>query len=377
MMQNIVSESSKTNLRILHVILTLGVGGAEQLVYRMVTSCTNEIRPVVCCLLFLGELGELLKREGGRVYCRNHKGGIDFGIIGWLKRIIIDEKIDVVHAHTYSPLFYSVPAAKLVGGVKVVYTEHGRLYPERSNWKLSLINPILALGTDHIVSISESTAKAMNKYDNFPLSRIKVIHNGISISDIKQKVDKLAKKRSLGLTDSSRVIGTAARIEEIKNIPMMLRAFQHVLEEVPDTCLLIAGKGSKEQELQTYAEELGISKNVKFIGLRSDLWEIYQIMDIFLLTSFTEGISVTLLEAMASGVPAVVTDVGGNSEVVVDGVTGCLVPLHDDNAMAQCIVKLLNNRDTLMIYAAAAKDRVTDHFSFDGMMKSYEMLYNS
>lgn len=377
MMHKGAVEPSKKHRRVMHVILTLGVGGAEQLVYRMVTSCTDANRPVVCCLLFLGELGEQLKREGGSVYCRNHNGGMDFGIISWLKQIIIDEKIDVVHAHTYSPLFYSVPAAKLVGGVKVVYTEHGRLYPERSNWKHSLINPILALGTDHMVSISESTAKAMNKYDNFPLNRIKVIHNGISIPDIEQKVDFLAKKRSLGLAESCRVIGTAARIEEIKNIPMMLRAFQHVLDEIPDTCLLIAGKGSKEQELKSYAEELGISQKVKFVGLRNDLWEIYQIMEIFLLSSFTEGISVTLLEAMASGVPAVVTDVGGNSEVVVDEVTGCLVPLNDDGAMAKSIVELLKNREKSLGYAAGAKERVANDFSFDGMMKSYEMLYNS
>lgn len=377
MMQNKVSESSKKHRRIMHVILTLGVGGAEQLVYRMVTSSSNENRPVVCCLMFLGELGEQLKQEGGRVYCRNHISGIDLGIISWLKQIIVDEKIDVIHAHTGTPHFYSVPAAKLVGGVKVVYTEHGRLYPERSNWKLSLLNPLLALGTDHIVSISKSTALAMNKYDKFPLDRIQIIHNGISLPDMNKKIDVLAKRSSLGLSASCRVIGTAARIEEIKNIPMMLRAFQYVLKEIPDTCLLIAGKGSKEQDLIQYAEELGISQHVKFIGLRSDLWEIYQIMEIFLLSSFTEGISVTLLEAMASGVPAVVTDVGGNSEVVDDGVTGCLVPLNDDHAMAESIVKLLRSRDMSLNYSAGAKERVVNYFSFDGMKKSYEILYNS
>jgi len=377
MTRNEITKASHKQLRIMHVILCLGVGGAEQLVYRMVTNSSKENRPVVCCLMFLGELGEQLKREGGRVYCRNHKGGIDFGIISWLKQIILDEKIDVIHAHTGTPYFYSVPAAKLVGGVKVVYTEHGRLYPERSNWKLSLINRLLALGTDHIVSISKSTAQAMNKYDKFPLDRIHIIHNGICIPDINNVVDVIVKRSSLGLSESCRVIGTAARIEEIKNIPMMLRAFQHVLKEIPDTYLLIAGKGSKEQELQALAEEKGISQNVKFIGLRSDLWEIYQIMDVFLLSSFSEGISVTLLEAMVSGVPSVVTDVGGNSEVVVDGVTGLLVRLNDDNAMAKCIIELLNNREKSLDYAAAAKERVANHFSFYGMMESYEMLYNS
>lgn len=363
--------------RVMHVILTLGVGGAEQLVYRMISSRSRSSHTVVCCLLFVGELGEKLRREGGVLYCKNHTGGIDLGIIRWLRRIIIDENIDVVHAHTCTPLFYSVPAAKSVGGVKVVYTEHGRLYPERSSWKLSLINPLLAHATNSIVSISKSTALAMSRYDRFPLERIQIIHNGISVPDTVRDIDPLEKKRSLGLSESCRVMGTAARIEEIKNIPMMLRVLRIVLREVPEACLLIAGTGSRLQELVACSHELGISDSVKFIGLRSDLWELYQIMDVFLLSSFTEGISVTLLEAMASGVPAVVTDVGGNSEVVADGVTGCLIPLDDDRAMARSVVDVLTNREMALRYSSNSIERVKRFFSFDEMMKAYELLYGA
>jgi L-malate glycosyltransferase len=376
-MQSDVRNPLQKHLRVMHVILTLGVGGAEQLVYRMATRRSNENHTVVCCLLFVGELGEKLQKEGGKVYCRNHKGGIDFRIISWLKRIIVEEEIKVVHAHTYTPLFYSVPAAKLAGGVKVVYTEHGRLYPEQSDWKRSLINPLLAFGTSHIVAISESTAKAMSKYDKLPLKRIKVVHNGIGLPDIKKQVDVYAKRLSLGLSESCPVIGTAARIEDIKNIPMMLRAFRSVSNEIPEACLLIAGTGSKVRELKEYTEDLGVSQKVKFIGLRDDLWEVYQIMDIFLLTSFTEGISVTLLEAMASGVPAVVTNVGGNSEIVVDGVTGTLVPLNDDEAMAKGIIELLRDGHKRSNYAVNSRKRVMSCFAFDEMMRSYETLYNS
>lgn len=361
--------------KILHVILTLAVGGAEQLVYRMVTSSPVDERPIVCCLSCLGELGELLRQEGGKVYCRNHRGGIDLGIVNWLCQILTEESINVIHAHTYTPYFYSILASIKFRNVKVIYTEHGRLLPEQFNWKKFLLNPLLAKATDHIVSISKSTAKAMNVYDNFPLHRIEVIHNGIHFPESHQSIDISSKKHSLGLPSLSRVIGTAARLEDIKNISMIIRSFREVIDEIPDTYLLIAGKGSEKEALTKLSEDLGLSQRVLFIGLRTDLWEIYQLLEVFLLSSLTEGVSLTLLEAMASGVPAIVTDVGGNPEVVTDGVTGALVPLNDDKAMAKKIIELLNNQRKWNSYASNAKKRITSDFSFESMMESYKKLY--
>ncbi|GFO66553.1 glycosyl transferase family 1 [Geomonas limicola] len=362
--------------RVLHVILTLGVGGAEQLVYRMALAGPRDQRPAVCCLLFLGELGERLKKDGGKVYCRNHQGGIDLGIVRWLREIIVAERIEVVHAHTYTPLFYSVPAVLGMSGVQVVYTEHGRLYPERSSWKQRLVSPLLAAGTRHLVTISESTARAMHRYDNFPFRRIRVIHNGISLEHVRGRaVDLGAKRSELGIGARTRVVGTACRIEEIKNLPMMLHAFQRVVEQVPDSCLLVAGKGSREQELRELAQLLGIGTQVKFLGLRDDLAEIYPLMNVFLLSSLTEGISVTLLESMAAGVPAVATAVGGNPEVVLEGETGFLVPLHDDALMAERILYLLRDPQLAAGFGARARVRVLEEFSFDRMLQRYQELY--
>lgn len=170
------------------------VGGAERLVYDMVRyPAFADNPPVVCCMDSVGELGEKLREEGYKVYCKGRKPGFDFEMIAWLRAIIRIEKIDVVHAHQYSPLVYATPAAFLAGRKKVVYTEHGRFYPERKSWKRSLINPLLALGVDHLVSISAATADAMATYDSFPRQRIKVIHNGIDCSGMNPVFDKSAK----------------------------------------------------------------------------------------------------------------------------------------------------------------------------------------
>jgi glycosyltransferase involved in cell wall biosynthesis len=270
-----------------------------------------------------------------------------------------------------------VPAALLAGRPTVVYTEHGRFFPERTSWKRRLFNPLLALGVDHLVSISEATAKAMAQYDYFPASRIKVIHNGIDVARLNPKVDKSAKRRELGLSQTCRILGTAARLNSIKNIPMMLRTLKLVLEQVPDTCLVIAGQGEEEVRLKDLANELGISDRVKFIGLRFDLPEVYQLFDVFLLTSFSEGISVTLLEAMASGVPAVVTDVGGNREVVVNGETGYLVSVDDDTQMAEKVINILGNSKGWKQIAQNGLDLIICKFSKKKMVDEYASSYKA
>jgi glycosyltransferase involved in cell wall biosynthesis len=361
--------------KVLHVVLSMVVGGAERLVYDMVRyPVFADNPPVVCCLDALGELGEKLQREGYSVYHKNRKRGLDWTVITWLREIIRREKITVVHAHQYTPLFYAVPAALLAGRIKVVYTEHGRFYPDRKSWKRTLVNPLLALGVNHLISISHATADAMAEYDNFPRRRIKVIHNGIDSSGMNPVFDKSAKRLELGLNETCRIIGTAARLNSIKNIPMMLRGLKLVLQQFPDTCLVIAGQGEEEESLKQLADDLGIADQVKFIGLRFDLPEIYPLFDVFLLTSFSEGISITLLEAMASGVSAVVTDVGGNREVVVEGETGYLVPVDDDGLLAGRVCELLQETG-LGSWGRAARKRVTEGFSVTGMMGEYQKLY--
>jgi glycosyltransferase involved in cell wall biosynthesis len=365
----------------MHVVLSLVEGGgAEKLAYEMVRAGNPSSEPpVICCLQMVGALGEKLRQEGINVYCRskNQKKGVDFGLVQWLSRVIRTEKIQVIHAHQYTPMFYAVSAAFLAGDVKVIYTEHGRLYPDKKRWKRYLFNPLLARYLDHIVSISESTKKAMVAVDNLPVEKIRVVHNGIDPKLFGHTIDINAKRRSLCLDERCPIVGTAARLEEIKNIPMMLKAFKIILEKIPDARLIIAGRGSREEELKAFAMELGIAEKVLFIGLRLDLPEIYQLFNVFLLSSFTEGISITLLEAMASGIPPVVTDVGGNPEVVVDGETGFLVPLDDDRLMADRVITLLENPEKAAIIGLKAKARVEEHFSFTTMMTDYFRLYGT
>jgi len=370
------NEHSNRSLRVLFVVLSLGVGGAEKLVYDMIQELSpRDVIPMVYCLDMIGPLGEKLIARGIPVYHRKRKKGIDWGLVQQLHRIITREKIDVVHAHQYTPYSYAVLSSLFAGKVKLIFTEHGRLYPDRRKMKRYLLNPLLAGMTDHIISISESTKKAMVIYDNFPAQKIEVIFNGVHFDDFKTNIVPSTKRRSLGLDNASRIMGTAARLDEIKNIPMLLHVFKRVLAQMPKTYLLIAGKGPQEKELKGLSEHLGIGDRVVFLGLRYDLPEIYPLLDVFVLSSFTEGISITLLESMAAGIPSVVTAVGGNPEVVVNGETGYLVPIGEEQTMANRVLELLRSPEKQKTMGTNAANRVSGHFSFRRMLSRYLQLY--
>ena len=363
-------------MKILHVVWSLEVAGAEKLAYDMVHALPHDrFYTIVCSVNNDGILGDRLRKEGYTVYHRDKKPGLDWSTVRWLREIIISEQVDVVHAHQYSPMVYSVLAAFWNRKLTIIYTEHGRTYPEERRWKRTLVNPLIARRIDNIVSISENTRKAMIDYDKLPAGRIRVIHNGVDFNLVRGTANISEKRRELEIPDGYDVVGTAARLDEVKNLPMMLRAMQHVVANSPKTLLLIAGTGILENRLKKLSRELGIENNLRFVGLRHDLPDLMKIFNIFLLSSFTEGVSITLLEAMANGIPTVVTDVGGNPEVVVNGETGYLVPLGDDTMMASKILELIDHPKVAGEMGAKGMERVAKNFSFSRMMISYLEVY--
>lgn len=363
-------------IKILHVVWSLKVAGAEKLAVDMVHALSRaEFSTIVCSVNEDGLLGERLRQDGYTVYHRAKKSGLDWSMVKWLREIIANEQVDVVHSHQYSPMVYTVLAAVANRKMNHIYTEHGRNYPEQRRWKRTLVNPVLARMINHIVSISESTRKSMIVYDHLPSAKIKVIHNGVDLNRVRGVAGLCEKRRELEVPEGYCVVGTAARFDEVKNLPMMLRAFQLVLNKRPQTLLMLAGTGVLEDYLMGLVRDLEIEKSVRFVGLRHDLPDLLRIFDVFLLSSFTEGVSITLLEAMANGVPAVVTDVGGNSEVVIDGDTGFLVPLGAEEQMAMRIVELLENSQLSETMSFRSRERVEKSFSFSRMMAEYSAIY--
>ncbi len=373
-----------TPLKVMQLVLGLGIGGAEKLVCDIVRQVDKQL--VHSCIYCLndnvGHFGEALQEDGYHVGTLGREPGVDWKLIPKLSTILQQEKIDIIHAHQYSPHFYGLMASLLsqfgrgYRRPKLIVTEHGKTYfPPQKKLKRVIANPFLSLFTDEIVTISEHTKSILVKYENYPSYKIKVVYNGIDLNRFTENVDVKAKKESLGLPLNRKIIGIVSRLAPIKNHAMLLRAFKQVAEQVPETSLLIVGDGPEAQNLRTLADSLRLSENISFLGAREDVPELLRIFDVFALTSFSEGMSVSLLEAMGASVPIVATRVGGNPEVINNGETGYLVQSDREHEMAAMLLKLLQNEKLRCKMGLAGQQRVSSMFSLHQMVNTYTEMY--
>jgi glycosyltransferase involved in cell wall biosynthesis len=353
------------------------IGGTEQVIRNIVESIDGSRfeSHIFCIEQPLGPWGEELKAAGFKIASVNRQPGFDLSLIKAIRAYIKRERIDVVHCHQYTPYIYGVLAA-LGCGVKVVFTEHGRFYPDFGTWKRKLANPLLARFTSHITSISKATREALVEYENFNRKRIDVIYN--AVADVRDKIDQYAidaLRTELGVSEGCIVFGTIARLDPIKNQEMMLQAFANTLKEVPQAILLIVGDGEIRERLEQLAAELRISNALRFVGYRNEPFQYLGLMDVYLLSSLSEGTSMTLLEAMAASKPCVVTDAGGNPEIVLDQHNGFVVPNNNAQAFSKAMIALAKDGACRESFGVAARKRYEDVFSVEKMTSAYEHLY--
>ena len=303
----------------------------------------------------------------------NRRDGNDPKLVASLYGLIRRERPDVLHTHAWGTLCEGVIAGKLAGVPCIVHGEHGtmelkprNLWVQRNVWRF----------VDRVLSVSSELAERMAKETGFPRQAITVIRNGVDLSRF-GSIDRGAARTRLGLGAEEYAIGTVGRLVPVKDQLSLLRAVA-ILRARGLTCrVLIAGEGPLEQELKQAAASLGIDDKVHFLGARDDVPAIMAALDVFTLTSRSEGLSNTILEAMASSLPVVATDVGGNVELVVDGLTGVLVPAETPEKTAAALAGLWADVDGRRRMARAARERAESEFSLSGMIRHYESLYTT
>lgn len=362
-------------LKILHVTFNMGIGGTEQVIRQLILAMDPQAaqHEVLCIDGQIGAIGELLREQGVQVNSLARAQGFDWPLIGKLRQIIRSGDIDVVHCHQYTPFVYGRFAA--VGTrANVVLTEHGRFYPDRYRYKAVLINPILAMTTPAIVAISEATKDALARFEFMPRGRVRVIYNGVK-GLIRDPQASLRIRSELSIPPDAMVFGTVSRLDPVKNQEMMIRAFHKHHAGHPQSFLLMVGDGPERQNLEQLVSKLGLDVNVVFTGFISQPSHHLAAMDVFLLSSFTEGTSMTLLEAMSLGIPAIATAVGGNGEIVVDQVTGLLTPNDDTGAFSAAITTVADDKKFASELGLNAKLRFTKYYSADAMAQQYLCQY--
>lgn len=349
--------------RVVHVTLGLDVGGQEKLLVEFARHADRGRFDLH--FLALGNRGPIaaaLEDLGWQVSALELPGGLRPGIVLRLARVLREGRFDVVHTHDDKPLLYAGPAARIGRVKRLVHTHHHGDVPQisrRQTWLVQWVGRF----ADAFVCVSEDSARHMIRA-GLPALHIRTIPNGIDLA-------KFPCQRPA--PDGPAVV--VARLSAEKDIASLLRAVTLAAKCLPDFRLEVAGDGPCRAELLDLVHALAIGDRVRFLGQVDDVPALLARARLFVLPSRTEGISLTILEAMACGLPVITTRVGGNPEVVLDGATGILVPASDPASLARAIVELWRNPNEAARMGLAARRRAETHFDIRRMVSRYEALY--
>jgi glycosyltransferase involved in cell wall biosynthesis len=340
--------------------------------------------PTVVCLERGGYLADELTTRGVAVVGPIKKTGNDPTAPFRLAAILREHRVDVAHCHNWGGLVDTVLAAKLARMTPVLHTQHGLDYgfsdaPDHLRSRLRTAMKVLACqGVTRIATVSQEVAQMVTREWRVSPSRVSVVHNGVRVPAPGEGVDIRARWRhELGIDESDVLIGTVAVFRPVKDLHTMLEAMALIRRETSRAKLVLMGAGPQKEELEAAVERLGLTSVVHFPGFRRDATQLLPALDVFVLSSLSEGISLALLEAMAAGVPVVATSVGGNVEILQKPASGVLVPPRSPRALADGILSLINDSTRRRLLSAGGRERVEEAFSLKRMIRNYESLYAS
>jgi glycosyltransferase involved in cell wall biosynthesis len=357
----------------MQLVLSLSPGGTERLVIEIVRGLAKQIDSIVCCLDEPGEWAAELAAINVPVLTVQRTPGFHPSLAMRLARVMKERAIDVVHCHHYSPYVYGLLASVLRPGMQLVFTEHGKLSDHGPSTKRRLVNPVLSRLPARVCAVSADLKQHMVG-EGFPARRVDVLYNGIDPGTRPTSGERRAVRAALGIPNDAFVVGTAGRLDPVKNLTIFLDAHAVLAAKHPNVHAVIVGDGPERGLLEDKVANLGTSKSVVFTGYRKDVRALMAAFDVYLNCSLYEGVSLTILEAMAAAVPVVATPVGGNPEVVVDQETGLLVHGRA-RSLADAISSLMHDPRRRRDMGDAARWRVIRHFSIARMVNDYARAY--
>jgi glycosyltransferase involved in cell wall biosynthesis len=361
---------------VLQVLHSLNVGGAEVLAARLARNLSDRFRFVFACLDELGTLGEELRQEGFTVEVMGRKPGFDLGCVRKLARMARAEQADMIHAHQYTPFFYSRAPGSLLRRPPVLFNEHGRFHPDLPNRKRMIFNRLFLRRVDRVVAVGGAVKQALIENEGIPASRIEVIHNGVRLADFSADESLRRQVRAeLGIDERDFVAIQVARLDYLKDYCTAVRTAERVARQGPSFKLLLVGEGPERQKIEAEIARRGMQQYVRLLGQRSDVARRVAAAGRCLVTSISEGIPVTFIEAMGAALPIVSTEVGGVREVVEPNGTGLLAGAGDDAALSAAVLRLAGDQRLRQQLGERGRARAEELFSEDEMHERYSALY--
>jgi sugar transferase (PEP-CTERM/EpsH1 system associated) len=297
--------------------------------------------------------------------------GNDPTVVWAIYRALRRERPHVLHTHSWGTLLEGIVAGRLAGVPLIVHGEHGTLQlqprqvrAQRWAWRRA----------DHLLSVSSRLAERMSTTVGVPLSDIRVIRNGVDLTRFASIGEPAREHYGVGEPDAV-VVAAVGRLVPVKDHASLIDAIAILQRRGRKVVAVIAGDGPLRAELEAQIARLGVAHAVRLLGHRSDVERVLASADVFVQCSVSEGMSNTILEAMASGLPVVATRVGGADEMVRDGITGALVPAGDATQLADALDRLVGSPELRQSFGRAARRRTEDEFSLHGMVQRYQAFY--
>lgn len=360
---------------ILHTIETGGPGGAETVLLNLTTRLDPDRFRSIVVLCHDGWLRQRLLERGVETHLVEWNAWYDFRLPRALISLVRREKVDLIHSHLPDQNFYACVAGRL-SRTKTIVTYHGPVELAQADhakeaFKLRVVRTTAACTTVVCDYVGKMLAER-----GFPTSKIVRIYNGVALERFSQSLNGHFRSE-LGFAKENKLVGMIANIRRPKGYEFFVRAARQVADRIPAARFVAVGDIDKTlgPPLQALVEQLGLQERFFFAGTRADVPEVLSSLDVFVLSSLSEGFPLATLEAMAAGKPVVVTNTGGTSEVVQDGSTGFLVPPGDAGALASRMCQLLENPAKAAEMGAHARERIEREFAIPQMVKRYEQLY--
>ncbi|MBF0478095.1 MAG: glycosyltransferase [Candidatus Omnitrophica bacterium] len=363
-------------MKILHLISSNGVFGAERVLINIAKNSSTDFQYTVCAIKNTHnphlEILDVARSMNIPVLEIESKGKFDFGAVMRLRGIIKEGGFSIIHSHNYKSDVLAFAATRMMP-CKWLSTNHTWAFNDKKIKRFEDISAWAMRFADGLIAVGEGT-KAQMVQRGLLSEKISIIDNGIDIAQFNVPRPKDLKK-SLGIPENNFVVTVVGRLCAEKAQSVFLDAGHTILEQRKDVTFLIVGDGELRNTLENIMREYHIEANVCFAGVRKDIPDIYAISDVFVLCSLLEGLPLCLLEAMAAKCPVVVTPVGAIPNLIKDRISGRIVPVGDTNTLAKTIMEMLSDEKSRERLTVEAYKIVTEGYSDKKMSQQYEIFY--
>lgn len=364
-------------LRILHVVDSLEFGGLERVVTDLAIAQQARGHNVgVLSILDTRGFRDVLEAAGIPVDVAGKQSAMDLSVLRRIRDVVRARHVDVVHTHNFVPNYYAAAATRFAGGRHVLVNTCHNMGSRLAGRKLRWLYRISLRATARVALVGDMVRDHLVATGIVPAARATAVFNGIPTARFgPDPLRRALARTALGVSPDTVLLGCVGRLVELKNHRFLLERMPALCRVHPGIALVLVGGGPLEDELRAHADALGLGDRVRILGARTDTAELLSAMDVFVLPSLTEGLSIALLEACAAGLPVVATAVGGNPEIVTDAVTGRLVEPGDAGALHDALLELATDAGMRHRLGDSARRWVEAHGSVEAMQQCYHALY--